>query len=100
MVIKYSDQEITTLKDIQKLKVKELRDILKCNFERAGGTKVAENVEENADNHAWKFLCQFWPSFVSPFPQSSSLKFCAVISPARQERKSVRLYRHVRENWY
>ena len=67
MVIKYSDQEITTLKDIQKLKVKELRDILKCNFERAGGTKAdlvlkvyallarnvvrpAENVEENADN--------------------------------------------------
>ena len=67
MVIKYSDQEITTLKDIQKLKVKELRDTLKCNFERAGGTKAdlvlkvyallarnvvrpAENVEENADN--------------------------------------------------
>ena len=67
MVIKYKDKEITTLEDIQKLKVKELRDILKCNSERAGGTKAdlvlkvyallvrnvvrpAENVEENADN--------------------------------------------------
>ena len=67
MVIKYRDKEITTLEDIQKLKVKELRDILKCNSERAGGTKAdlvlkvyallvrnvvrpAENVEENADN--------------------------------------------------
>ena len=56
-----------TLEDIQKLKVKELRDILKCNSERAGGTKAdlvlkvnallvrnvvrsAENVEENAYN--------------------------------------------------
>ena len=63
MVIKYKDKEITTLEDIQKLKVKELRDILKCNSERAGGTKAdlvlkvyallvrnvvrpAENVEE------------------------------------------------------
>ena len=67
MAIKYKDKEITTLEDIQKLKVKELRDILKCNSERAGGTKAdlvlkvyallvrnvvrpAENVEENADN--------------------------------------------------
>ena len=67
MVIIYKDKEITTLEDIQKLKVKELRDILKCNSERAGGTKAdlvlkvyallvrnvvrpAENVEENADN--------------------------------------------------
>ena len=65
MVIKYKDKEITTLEDIQKLKVKELRDILKCNSERAGGTKAdlvlkvyallvrnmeKENVEENADN--------------------------------------------------
>ena len=40
MVIKYKDKEITTLEDIQKLKVKELRDILKCNSERAGGTKA------------------------------------------------------------
>ena len=40
MVIKYKDQEITTLEDIQKLTVKELRDILKCNSERAGGTKA------------------------------------------------------------
>ena len=67
MAIKYKDKEITTLEDIQKLKVKELRDILKCNSERAGGTKAdlvlkvyallvrnvvrpAVNVEENADN--------------------------------------------------
>ena len=67
MAIKYKDKEITTLEDIQKLKVKELRDILKCNSERASGTKAdlvlkvygllvrnvvrpAENVEGNADN--------------------------------------------------
>lgn len=67
MVIKYKDKEITTLGDIQKLKDKELRDTLKCNSERAGGTKAdlvlkvyallvrnvvrpAKNVEENADN--------------------------------------------------
>ena len=67
MVIKYKDKEITTLEDIQKLKVKELRDILKCNSERAGRTKAdlalkvypllvrnvvrpAKNVKENADN--------------------------------------------------
>ena len=71
MVIKYKDKEITTLKDIQKLKVEELRDILKCNSERAGGTKAdlvlkvyallvrnvvrpAENVKENADNSGHK----------------------------------------------
>ena len=34
MVIKYIDKEITTLEDIQKLKVKELRDILKCDSEK------------------------------------------------------------------
>ena len=59
MVIKYKDKEITSLEDIQKLKVKELRDILKCNSEAASGTKanlvqkvvrLAENVEENVDN--------------------------------------------------
>ena len=67
MVIKYKDKEITTLEDIQNLKVKELRDTLKCNSERAGGTKAdlvlkvyallvrnvvrpAKNVKENADN--------------------------------------------------
>jgi len=40
MVIKYKDKEITILEDIQKLTVKELRDILKCNSKRAGGTKA------------------------------------------------------------
>ena len=41
MAIKYKDKKaITTLEDIQKLKVKELRDILKCNSERTGGTKA------------------------------------------------------------
>ena len=53
----------------------------------------------SAEKHAWKFLAQFRPRKVSPFPQSS-LKFYAARSPANQERKSVRLYRHVRENWY
>jgi len=31
---------------MQKLKVKELRDILKCNSERAGGTKKKIEVTE------------------------------------------------------
>ena len=37
MAIKYKDKELTTLEDIQKLTVKELRDNLKCNSGRAGG---------------------------------------------------------------
>ena len=36
----------TTLEDIQKAKVKELRDILKCNSKRAGGTKKEIEVTE------------------------------------------------------
>ena len=47
-----------------------------------------------------EFFAQFRPRKVSASPQSSSLKFCAAISPARQERKSVRLYRHMREHCY
>jgi len=63
-------------------------------------TRCSEIVLSAPPKHAWKFLAQFWPRKVSPSPQSSSLKFCAAISPARQERRSVRLYRHVREDWY
>ena len=39
-VIKYKDKEILTLEDIQKLTVKDLRDILKSNSVDAGGMKV------------------------------------------------------------
>ena len=63
-------------------------------------TYVYNTVKPPYAIHAWKFLVQFRPRKVSPSPQSSSLKFRAAISPARQERKSVRLYRHVRENWH
>ena len=34
MVIKYIDKESTTLQGIQKLKVKELMNILKCDSEK------------------------------------------------------------------
>ena len=50
--------------------------------------------------HAWKFFALFRPRKVSLSPQSSSLKFCEAILPARQERKSVRLYRRMRVHWY
>ena len=40
MVIKYKDKEILRLEDIQKLTVKELRDILKSNSKNAGGMKA------------------------------------------------------------
>ena len=69
MVIKYKDKEITTLEDIQKLKVKELRDILKCNSERAGGTKadlvlkvyvlLVRNVVRPAENVERCERCKF-----------------------------------------
>ena len=88
-------------------KIQELREKIKpkTKTKTKPKTKTFEEyfqdfIKNKTIPHAWKFLCQFWPSFVSPFPQSSSLKFCAAISPAREERKSVRLYRHVRENWY
>ena len=40
MVLKYKDKEILTLEDIQRLTVKDLRNILKSNSENAGGMKA------------------------------------------------------------
>ena len=40
MILKYKDKEILTLEDIQRLTVKDLRNILKSNSENAGGMKA------------------------------------------------------------
>ena len=40
MVLVYQDKEISTLEDIQKLKVKDLREILRSNSEATGGIKA------------------------------------------------------------
>ena len=40
MVIKYRDKEISSLEDIQKLRAKDLREILKSNSELASGMKA------------------------------------------------------------
>lgn len=40
MVLKYKDKEISTLDEIQKLKAKDLRDILRSHSETTGGMKA------------------------------------------------------------
>ena len=40
MVLKYKDKDIATLDEIQKLKAKDLRDILKSHSESTGGMKA------------------------------------------------------------
>ena len=40
MVLVYNDMQISTLEDIQKLKVKDLREILHSNSEVTGGIKA------------------------------------------------------------
>ena len=40
MVLIYKDMQISTLEDIQKLKVKDLREILRSNSEATGGIKA------------------------------------------------------------
>lgn len=40
MVLKYKDQEIASLADIQSLKAKDLCNILRCHSESTGGTKT------------------------------------------------------------
>ena len=40
MVIVYQEKEIATLEDIQKLKVKDLQEILRSNSEVTGGMKA------------------------------------------------------------
>ena len=67
MVLVHKDMQISMLEDIQKLKVKDLREILRSNLEMTGGMKVdlvlkvhailmrnmlrsVEN-QHNADNH-------------------------------------------------
>ena len=68
MEIFHKEKQIATLGDIQKLKVNELKEILRCNWESTSGTKAdlvlkvyailmrrvvrpAENCQENVDNH-------------------------------------------------
>ena len=69
MVLVHKDMQISTLEDIQKLKVKDLREILRSNSETTGGMKAdlvlkvyailmrnvlqsAENQQQNADDSA------------------------------------------------
>ena len=69
MVLVHKDMRISTLEDIQKLKVKDLREILRLNSETTGGMKAdlvlkvyaifmrnvlrsAENLRQNADDGA------------------------------------------------
>lgn len=69
MVLVHKDVQISTLEDIQKLKAKDLKEILHSNSEMTGGTKAdfvlkvyailmrnvlppAENQQQNADNSA------------------------------------------------
>ena len=40
MVLVYNDMQISKLEDIQKLKVKDLREILRSNSEATGGIKA------------------------------------------------------------
>ena len=40
MVLVYNDMQISKLEDIQKLKVKDLREILRSNSEAMGGIKA------------------------------------------------------------
>ena len=40
MVLVYKDMQISTLEDIQKLEVKDLREILRSNSETTGGIKA------------------------------------------------------------
>ena len=40
MVLVHKDMQISTLEDIQKLKAKDLKEILRSNSEMTGGTKV------------------------------------------------------------
>lgn len=69
MVLVHKDMQILTLEDIQKLKAKDLKEILCSNSETTGGTKAdlvlkvytilmrnvlppAVNQQQNADNSA------------------------------------------------
>ena len=69
MVLVHKDMRISTLEDIQKLKLKDLREILRSNSETTGGMKAdlvlkvyailmrnvlrsAENLQQNADDGA------------------------------------------------
>ena len=73
MVLVYKDMQITTLEDIQKLKVKDLREILRSNSEATGGIKAdlvlkvyailvrhvlrpGENQQQSSDNKTTKIF--------------------------------------------
>ena len=54
MVLKHRDKEILTLKDVQKLTVKDLREILRCYSELMGGVK-----EDLILKNLCKICCQW-----------------------------------------
>ena len=47
MVLVHKDMQISTLEDIQKLKAKDLKEILRSNSETTGGTKADRGREQH-----------------------------------------------------
>jgi len=52
MVLAHKDMQISTLEDIQKLKAKDLKEILCSNFKTTGGTKADFGVKSLCNTHA------------------------------------------------
>ena len=56
MVLVYKDMQIKTLEDIQKLKVKDLREILRSYSEATGGIKADLVFKSLRDTHATRAM--------------------------------------------